>query len=63
MRSLCDRTMARVNYTDIWKELSDPEFINEEPETDYNIKHMCNIFQLVEEAAEMLNGPIPLTKE
>ena len=24
---------------------------------------MCNTFQLVEEAAEMLNGPIPLTQE
>ena len=63
MRSLCDRTMARVNYTDIWKELSDPEFINEEPETEYDIKHMRNTYQLIEEAVEMLNGPIFLTQD
>ena len=59
--SLCDRIIARVNYTDIWKELSDPEFINEEPETEYDIKHMRNTFQFNEEAVEMLNGLIPLT--
>ena len=63
MMSLCDRIMARVNYTDIWKELSDPEFINEKPETEYDIKHMRNTYQLIEEAVEMLNGPIPLTQE
>ena len=63
MRSLCDRTMARVNYTDIWKELSDPEFVNEEPETEYDIKHITRTFQLIEDGVEMLNGPIPLNQE
>ena len=63
MGSLCDRTMARVNYTDIWKELSDAEFVNVEPETEYDIKHIRSTFQLIEDAVEMLNGPIPLTQE
>ena len=63
MGSLCDRTMAGVNFNDIWQEVSDPEFVNEEPETEYDIKHIRSTFQLIEDGVEMLNGPIPLTQE
>ena len=55
--------MAGVNFNDIWKEVSDPEFVNEEPETEYDIKHIMRTFQLIEDGVEMLNGPIPLTQE
>ena len=55
--------MAGVNFKDIWKEVSDPEFVNEEPETEYDIKHITRTFQLIEDGVEMLNGPIPLTQE
>ena len=55
--------MAGVNFDDIWKEVSDPEFVNEEPETEYDIKHIRSTFQLIEDGVEMLNGPIPLTQE
>ena len=58
-----DRTMAGVNYNDVWTEVSDPEFANEEPETELDIKHIRNTFQLIEDGVEMLNGPIPLTQE
>ena len=61
--SLCDRIMARVNYTEIWKELSDPDFINKKPETEYDIHHMTNILQLIMDGIEMLNGPIPLNQD
>ena len=63
MMSLCDRIIARVNYTDIWKELSDPGFINEKFETEYDIKHMTNTLQLIVDGIEMLNGPIPLNQD
>ena len=55
--------MAGVNFDDIWKEVSDPEFVNEEPETEYDIKHIMRTFQLIEEGVKMLNGPIPLSQE
>ena len=61
--SLCDRIMARVNYNDIWKELSDPDFITEKPETEYDIHHMTKILQLIMDGIEMLNGPIPLSQD
>ena len=63
LMSLCDRIMARVNYTDIWKELSDPDFINKKPETEYDIHHMTNILQLIMDGIEMLNGPILLSQD
>ena len=55
--------MARVNYNDIWKELSDPDFINKKPETEYDIHHMTKILQLIMDGIEMLNGPIPLSQD
>ena len=55
--------MAGVNFDDIWKKVLDPEFVNEEPETEYDIKHITRTFQLIEDGVEMLNGPIPLTQE
>ena len=63
LMSVCNRIMARINYTDLWKELSDPAFVNKKPETEYDIHHMTNILQLIMDGIEMLNGPIPLNQD
>ena len=55
--------MAGVNFDDVWKEVSDPEFVNKEPENEYDIKVIMRTFKLIEEGVEMLNGPIPLSPE
>ena len=55
--------MVGVNFDNVWKEVSDPEFVNKEPENEYNIKVIMRTFNLIEEGVEMLNGPIPLSQE
>ena len=57
LMSVCDRIMARVNYTDLWNEFSDPTFVNN------LIHHMTNILQLIMDGIEMLNGPILLSQD
>ena len=55
--------MAGVNFDDVWKEVSDPEFVTQEPENEYDINVIMRTFKLIEEGVEMLNGPIPLSPE
>ena len=55
--------MAGVNFDDVWKEVSDPEFVNKEPENEYDIKVIMRTYKLMKEGVEVLNGPIPLSPE
>ena len=55
--------MAGVNFDDVWKEVSAPEFVNNEPENEYDIKVIRRTYNLMKEAVEVLNGPIPLSPE
>ena len=39
--------MAGVNFDDVWKEVSDPEFVNQEPENEYDINVVTRTFKLM----------------
>ena len=55
--------MAKVNFDDVWKEVSDADFVNNEPENEYDIKVIRWIYNVLKEAVEFLNGPDPLSPE
>ena len=55
--------MADVNFDDVWKVVSSPEFVNKEPENEYDIKVIMRTYKLMKEGVEMLNGPLPLSPE
>ena len=55
--------MAGVNFDDVWKEVSDSDFVNNEPENEYDIKVIRWTYNLLKEAVEVLNGPVPLSPE
>ena len=55
--------MAGVNFDDVWKEVSDADFVNNEPENEYDIKVIRWTYNLLKEAVEVLNGPVPLSPE
>ena len=55
--------MAGVNFDDVWKEVSDSDFVNNEPENEYDIKVIRWTYDLLKEAVEVLNGPVPLSPE
>ena len=55
--------MAGVNFDDVWKAVTDPEFVNNEPENEYDIKVIMRTYKLMKEGVEILNGPIPLSLE
>ena len=55
--------MAGVNFYDGGKEGSDPDFVNNEPENEYDIKVIRRTYNLMKEAVEVLNGPVPLSPE
>ena len=55
--------MAGVNFDDVWKAVTDPEFVNNEPENEYDIKVIRWTYNLLKEAVELLNGPAPLSPE
>ena len=55
--------MAGVNFDDVWKEVSDADFVNNEPENEYDIKVIRWIYNVLKEAVELLNGPAPLSPE
>ena len=55
--------MAGVNFDDVWKAVTDPEFVNNEPENEYDIKVIIGIYSVLIEAVEFLNGPAPLSPE
>ena len=63
MWSKCYRTMAGVNFDDVWKAVTDPEFVNNEPENEYDIKVLIRTYKLMQEGVELLNGPVPLSPE
>ena len=46
-----------------WKEVSDADFVNNEPENEYDIKVIRWTYNLLKEAVEVLNGPVPLSPE
>ena len=55
--------MAGVNFDDVWKEVSDADFVNNEPKNEYDIKVIRWTYNLLKEAVEVLNGPAPLSPE
>ena len=55
--------MAGVNFDDVWKAVTDPEFVNNEPENEYDIKVLIRTYKLMQEGVELLNGPVPLSPE
>ena len=55
--------MAGVNFDYVGKEVSDSDFVNNEPENEYDIKVIRWTYNLLKEAVEVLNGPVPLSPE
>ena len=55
--------MAGVNFDNVWNAVTDPEFVNNEPENEYDIKVIMRTYKLMKEGVEVLNGPIPLSPE
>ena len=55
--------MAGVNFDDVWNAVTDPEFVNNEPENEYDIKVIMRTYKLMKEGLELLNGSIPLSPE
>ena len=55
--------MAGVNFDNVWNAVTDPEFVNNEPENEYDIKVLIRTYKLMQEGVELLNGPVPLSPE
>ena len=55
--------MAGVNFDNVWNAVTDPEFVNNEPENEYDIKVLIRTYKLMQEGLELLNGPVPLSPE
>ena len=55
--------MAKVNFDDVWKEVSEADFGNNVPENEYDIKVIRRIYSVLIEAVEFLNSPAPLSPE
>ena len=55
--------MAGVNFDNVWNAVTDPEFVNNEPENEYDIKVLIRTYKLIQEGVELLNGPVPLSPE
>ena len=55
--------MADVNFDDVWKVVSSPEFVNKEPENEYDLKVIMRTYKLIKDGVDMLNGPLPLSPE
>ena len=49
MSSQCDSTMAGVNFDNVWNAVTDPEFVNNEPENEYDIKVLIRTYKLMQE--------------
>ena len=45
------------------KAVTDLEFVNNEPENEYDIKVIMRTYKLMNEGVEVLNGPVPLSQE
>ena len=55
--------MAGVNFDNVWNGVTDLEFVNNEPENEYDIKVLIRTYKLMQEGVELLNGPVPLSPE
>ena len=55
--------MAGINFDNVWNAVTDPEFVNNEPENEYDIKVLIRTYKLMQEGVELLNGPVPLSPE
>ena len=55
--------MAGVNFDNVWNAVADSEFVNNEPENEYDIKVLIRTYKLMQEGVELLNGPVPLSPE
>ena len=55
--------VAKVNFDDVWKEVSEADFGNNVPENEYDIKVIRRIYSVFIEAVEFLTGPAPLSPE
>ena len=55
--------MAKVNFDDVWKVVSSSDFLNIEPENEYDLKVVTRNAEIIRDGFEILNGPLPLTLE
>ena len=55
--------MAKVNFDDVWKGVSSSDFLNIEPENEYDLKVVTRNAEIIREGFEILDGPLPLTPE
>ena len=55
--------MAKVNFDDVWKVVSSSDFLNIEPENEYDLKVFMRKAEIIKDEFDMLNGPLPLTPE
>ena len=55
--------MAKVNFDDVWKGVSSSDFLNIEPENEYDLKVVMRNAEIIREGFKILDGPLPLTPE
>ena len=55
--------MAKLNFDDVWEEMSRAEFENNEPENDCDVKVLRVMHSVLLEAEELLYGPARLSPE
>ena len=55
--------MVKVNFDNVWKEVSEADFGNNAPENEGDVKVIRGIYSVLLEAVELLNGPARLSPE
>ena len=55
--------MAKVNFNDVWKDVSSSDFVYIEPESEYDLNVVMRTAETIRDRFKILNGPIPLTPE
>ena len=55
--------MAKINYEDVWKEVSSAHFVNIAPESEYDMNAVRRHADMIRQGFEILNGPTPFTPE
>ena len=53
--------MAKVNFDDVWKEVSSSDFVNIEPESEYDMTAVRKHADMIRQGFEILNGQNSLT--
>ena len=53
--------MAKVNCDDVWKEVSGADFVNIDPESEFDMNAVRRHADLSEQGFDLLNGPTPLS--